>query len=157
MQKNHTVTQSTFANPCSPLAGGFDSGLYTSFSFFLSARVSFHFFCQHPCFSKHYQRTLPPGAVPSDRHQPCLGILSSDWSLPAGYGLRCQPWRQIFCFPGSCNGKCYRHRLCFYGSCIGHLDFYVHHFSGPQGHRWWQHFDFRARKYHRAARRHHHL
>ncbi|KAI0003402.1 Cupredoxin [Russula compacta] len=26
MQKNHTVTQSTFANPCSPLAGGFDSG-----------------------------------------------------------------------------------------------------------------------------------
>jgi len=26
MQKNHTVTQSTLANPCQPLAGGFDSG-----------------------------------------------------------------------------------------------------------------------------------
>jgi plastocyanin len=26
MQKNHTVTQSTLASPCSPLAGGFDSG-----------------------------------------------------------------------------------------------------------------------------------
>jgi len=25
-QKNHTVTQSSFAQPCSPLAGGFDSG-----------------------------------------------------------------------------------------------------------------------------------
>jgi len=25
-QKNHTVTQSSFASPCSPLAGGFDSG-----------------------------------------------------------------------------------------------------------------------------------
>ncbi|THH19492.1 hypothetical protein EUX98_g8768 [Antrodiella citrinella] len=25
-QKNHTVTQSTFASPCSPMAGGFDSG-----------------------------------------------------------------------------------------------------------------------------------
>jgi plastocyanin len=26
MQKNHTVTQSSFASPCSPLTGGFDSG-----------------------------------------------------------------------------------------------------------------------------------
>jgi plastocyanin len=26
MQKNHTATQSTFANPCSPSPGGFDSG-----------------------------------------------------------------------------------------------------------------------------------
>jgi len=26
MQKNHTATQSTFANPCSPAPGGFDSG-----------------------------------------------------------------------------------------------------------------------------------
>jgi len=25
-QKNHTATQSTFANPCAPVAGGFDSG-----------------------------------------------------------------------------------------------------------------------------------
>lgn len=25
-QKNHTVTQSSFANPCTPLEGGFDSG-----------------------------------------------------------------------------------------------------------------------------------
>ncbi|KAF8520156.1 Cupredoxin [Hysterangium stoloniferum] len=25
-QKNHTITQSSFANPCSPLEGGFDSG-----------------------------------------------------------------------------------------------------------------------------------
>jgi plastocyanin len=33
MQKNHTATQSTFANPCSPAAGGFDSGLYVSFPF----------------------------------------------------------------------------------------------------------------------------
>ncbi|KAJ3521015.1 hypothetical protein NMY22_g12493 [Coprinellus aureogranulatus] len=26
-QKNHTVTQSTFAAPCAKVAGGFDSGL----------------------------------------------------------------------------------------------------------------------------------
>ncbi|KAL4255742.1 hypothetical protein AB1N83_011229 [Pleurotus pulmonarius] len=26
-QKNHTATQSTFANPCQPASGGFDSGL----------------------------------------------------------------------------------------------------------------------------------
>ena len=31
MQKNHTATQSTLANPCSPAPGGFDSGLYVSF------------------------------------------------------------------------------------------------------------------------------
>jgi hypothetical protein len=30
--KNHTVTQSTFSDPCQPKAGGFDSGLYV-FSF----------------------------------------------------------------------------------------------------------------------------
>jgi hypothetical protein len=27
-QKNHTATQSTFAYPCTPAPGGFDSGLY---------------------------------------------------------------------------------------------------------------------------------
>jgi hypothetical protein len=26
--KNHTVTQSSFAQPCTPLDGGFDTGLY---------------------------------------------------------------------------------------------------------------------------------
>jgi plastocyanin len=32
-QKNHTATQSTLANPCSKLEGGFDSGLYVEFRF----------------------------------------------------------------------------------------------------------------------------
>jgi plastocyanin len=38
-QKNHTATQSTFANPCSPAPGGFDSGLYVSFPFFSSSSL----------------------------------------------------------------------------------------------------------------------
>jgi plastocyanin len=33
MQKNHTATQSSFANPCSAVPGGFDSGLYVPFPF----------------------------------------------------------------------------------------------------------------------------
>lgn len=47
----HSVTQSTFADPCTPMAGGFDSGLTTGTTFSVNvtdASTPVYFFCKAP-------------------------------------------------------------------------------------------------------------
>ena len=164
-QKNHTATQSTFANPCSPSPGGFDSGLCVSLSFHVPLLKSDPFVFQHPRIRQQYQWTFPAGPVPGDRYQPGLGILSPDWSLSKGNGFRHQSWNQVRRVPGSCHGE-YHHKFLFYcfsggvkrsSHCHCVLEFSLFHVSGSQNYRWWHHPDLRALEYHRAARRHHHL
>ncbi len=165
MQKNHTATQSTFANPCSPATSGFDSGLYVPCLSFLIPLPESNSVFQRPRIRQQHQWTVPGGAVRGDRYQPGLGILSPDWPLPKGHGFRRQPWKQVRCVPGSCHGEHHcSDKFFFYISSVyissgakrnshfpRNLDSSVLHISGSHNHRWWHESALRALKYHRAA------
>jgi hypothetical protein len=118
------------------------------------------------CFQRtrirqQHQWAFPGGAVPGDRYQPDLGILSPDWPLSKGHGFRYQPRRQVRSVPGSCYGEYDCSTFCHFllgyvssgdkhSSCYI-LDYSVLHVSGSQSNRRWQHPDLPALKYHRAA------
>jgi len=129
------------------------------------AQLEFDSFCQYPRARNQHEWTVPAGATHRDRPQPGLGLLSPDWPLPTGHGLRYQPWNPIRSFPGCRHGKFHKsdfcYLCCFSGSdkCCArrHCDFSDLHFSGSQDHRRRWPLDIPALKYHRAAGRHRHL
>ena len=64
MQKNHTATQSSFANPCSAAPGGFDSGLYVYLHFLSPLLESDSFSYSVPVSDNNTNGPFPAGTVP---------------------------------------------------------------------------------------------
>jgi hypothetical protein len=99
-QKNHTVTESTFAQPCTDLSDGFDSGLWVPISgSVLLSKTGFQLNPQCSCCRRSYWG-LPYNDNDHQWYRANMGLLSSDRSLLAGYGLchqssQCGPVRRF--------------------------------------------------------------